>query len=469
MGRDVRRVFWLGLFLLGTSLIIPASSGHAQQSQNVGVGVGDTVLDISGLSSPGAFISVYDSSSLIGTFTAANDGSYNHAISAQEGGIRRLRVTAQDSAGRLSDAASLEVNLQKHFHTSVYIFVPTTLQPVTILLAGNQPLELKGQTIPSGIITFYIDGQPQGSATADADGMWSASLVTAGLADGSHGIFGRVTDGLGNQSYPTRTQTFTVSRPQTALPIPLQPAPKPLLTFSQPTPPPPPTILTPAANTIFKQSRVVLTGNGSPLTLIELWNEQQAIGAVFTDARGNWKLPHEYLVGDHRIRARSCIADLCGSFSNEVRFSYRPDVPAPLRFRANLEKYRHTKLIPDQKGSVTLQLAVTEGNPPYEVSVDWGDGRKDISTAPSRDITLRHQYAEAGKYSGRVVIKNAVGSQDLYFAVNVFQKTPLIDHQLPPAVIAGLLVSGFILTGLLRVYLSRHPLRTSWIKRGKNQ
>ncbi|HSH18296.1 MAG TPA: hypothetical protein VK978_02850 [Candidatus Saccharimonadales bacterium] len=390
-----------------------STAAHAQQSVSVGVGVGDTILSISGLSSPNAFITLHKDTGLIGTFNADASGRFTHQVVAQQSGINRLHISARDTAQRLTDTVSLEVNLQEHLQTEVYVFLPPTLDLDIASLQGNQPLVVRGQTIPGGQVSLYIDGQAAALLTAGPDGVWQHTLPTTNLSSGSHGVFARVVDGKGSQSYPTRAYSFIISRP---LPLP-QPTPsRPLLPDIFRPNPATAELLVPTPGQTVRQGRLVVSGLGPARTQIEVYAGQQLLGTVWSDQRGNWSLPFTFTPGSHTLRVRACQDGRCSNFSPGVTFTYKGTDNNRPRLRARLDKYSFSTA---PNGRLRINLAITEGSPPFQVVVDWGDARTDRSVHDKAGIVLLHTYTKTGRYTGKILIRNPLGSQEIFFTVDV--------------------------------------------------
>ncbi len=82
-----------------------------------------------------------------------------------------------------------------------------------ITVASNEPLVLKGKTIPNGKVTLYIFSEPKKyEIQADAEGKWSYSVT--GLPPGDHHAEIEVTDPTTNKtSDRARLIAFTVTAP----------------------------------------------------------------------------------------------------------------------------------------------------------------------------------------------------------------------------------------------------------------
>lgn len=418
-GRAITLILYVYVVLC-CSLIL---STHvlAQESVNIGVGVGDTVLDISGQSSPHAFISIYSGQGLIATVTADGSGDFNGSVAARTPGITRLTLSGRDTENRLTDAVTVEVNLQEHTHTAVHVFLPTTLELSALTMTEGQTLGVRGRTYPSANISLFVDNQTAGTVKAAPDGSWSMAIGMAAYSSGLHGIFTRVSDNLGGQSFSTVTQSFILTRSALeVLPIPTKPPTIPPINPA----PAAPRILSPSDKYVSRQSRVVISGQGPARTQIEVLEDGRVIGSVFSDFSGAWALPYTFSDGSHTIRARSCTADRCSGYSNQVSFSYQSNPSGSPRLRARLEKQSYSLIQSSGNNKATLRLSINEGAPLFQVNIDWGDKSKSSLTSSDRDISASHSYAEAGKYTGRVLIRNPLGSQELFFTVNVAVKRP---------------------------------------------
>lgn len=441
------RLFVSFLLAVGTLLLGYPGNIHAQQS--VGVGVGDTVLDISGKASPDSLVSVFNGSGLISTFNADSTGNFGRSIPAQTPGITRLSVSSIDAMNRPTDTAILEVNLQEHFHTSVFFFLPTTLDIGSSTITDDRPLKLTGQTVPNGNVTIHVDNRPSGTVMAGIDGTWEFTGSTKDLSAGIHGVFASVSDGVGNQSFPSRTQSFTVIRAEPPA-LPVAPAFPIIPSIRQS--PAVPLIASPTNKQVLKQDRVVISGSATARTQVEVWEGQRALGAVWTDSSGAWALPHIFSEGAHTIRARSCLNALCSGFSNTVEFTYLADKPATQQLKAYLDKDTFTSLRADKNGKIRLHLRITEGAPAFHITVDWGDGDKATVSQVTRSIQFSHAYQKEGAYSGRLLIRNALGSQELFFAVNI-QAGNVSTLRSPKSLgLVGFLLIGYV---LYRLFIRR--------------
>ncbi|WP_185155649.1 putative Ig domain-containing protein [Rudanella paleaurantiibacter] len=86
---------------------------------------------------------------------------------------------------------------------------PVVTTPANGALLSNNSPTYTGTAEPASTLTVIVDGSTVGTATADASGNWSFAQSTP-LAQGSHTLRARATDGAGNTSVDSNTNTFTV-------------------------------------------------------------------------------------------------------------------------------------------------------------------------------------------------------------------------------------------------------------------
>lgn len=418
---------------------------HAAAQQSATVGVGDTTLVFSGHTSPSAFVSIFRNSSLIGTLVAAGDGSFSATFPAQPPGVARLNVVSRDAQGILTDNAELEVTLQDHLQTNVYVFLPTTLRIASSALTGSQQLRLSGMTIPSGNVYLFVDGQPYGTAIASSAGEWQFSGGIQPLQDGLHGVFARVHDADGDQSFATRTQSFTVTRPiQRETPAVNTPVPSPRRNV-----PSAPRFVSPTERQRLATARVLITGQGMPGSQIEIYEGRDSLGSAYVSSSGVWSLPYTFRPGMHTLQGRACLNGNCSPFGDSVTFEVLDSASGIMKLRAYLDKSAQNLRISGRDAKsreVSVRLRIPEGTPPFSVTVDWGDAKKDRSRYDSRIVDLRHRYDRTGQYSGRILIRNPAGSQELLFTVNlVADNGPAASRNIIIAALLLLLALGMVL------------------------
>lgn len=389
---------------------LPATAENA----NVTVGVGDNILAVEGRTAPNAFVTISKDGSVIGTTTADAAGAFAQTFPAQEPGLHQIGASAQTVSGAITDPVSANINIAEHATTTVSLFLPSTLHIPDTDLAAGEPLLVSGEASPSCTITLFIDDSGYASTVTDTNGQWSISLSADGLAAEQHSLFVRVTDDLGAQSYPSNAKTFTVAAPPVTPPVPV-----PLIPGSGPTvpnAPSTPVITFPPPGATWTTPTITVRGTADPGVQIELFDGNNSLGSVWSDSNGAWSLTVNLLSKDYSLRVRACLNGLCSPLSQPLRFTSQPtetdsilivDMPATL-FRGS------------QGQPVTISAAIKNGKTPYKITIDWGDGTVDTSTQGQKEVSLRHAYQNAGRYTGWLSIQDAEGlSSRIYFSVDI--------------------------------------------------
>jgi hypothetical protein len=393
-------------------MFLPAIPAFAQVA--VGVGVGDTSLNVSGQTSPSAYVTVTKDNNIIGTLTADASGNFSQSFPAQDPGITQIGFIAQDSASRVTDAISLQVNLQEHFPTDVQVFLPTNLQISPNIISSGQQVTVGGQAAPNATININLDGHAIATQSTDASGNWQYKLSTNGLAAGIHQIVATVTDSLGNQSYPTSPYEFNINAPPAGQPRSGNPPPV-ILKLAIPK------ITSPQPSQIITSPSLTIAGKGPGRTQIEVWNDTHILGSVWSDLLGNWQLSLTFNPGMYTLRSRACLDDSCGQFSPGVTFTYKTPALTQQKLKASLNQYSLTQPVP---GHTVIKLNISFGTAPYQVAVTWGDGTTDQSKIRNNETILEHIYTKIGRYSGHVSVSDQNGKQILYFTINVRKVLP---------------------------------------------
>jgi hypothetical protein len=439
----IRRVGTLAAFCVVLAFLFAGTV--IAQNVTVTIGVGDTVLEVSGVTSPGAFVTISRDGSVIGTPVAAGDGTFSQTFSAQSPGIHQISAYAHTTGGENTDTVTLNVNIAEHATTTVSIFLPPTLVLADSSLGPGQALEMSGESAPASTVAIYVDGTVYVTAVADAGGFWSATVGADALSSGQHDVFARATDGLGEQSYPTTTRQFSVAAAPQEPEAPADEVPAtPRITFPQ-------------QGSVVNETDITVRGTADPDVQIEVWDESRSIGSVWSDSRGRWSLPLRLSPGSYTIRARACLDGLCSAFSPTVSFTHQADeAPSPqerpLRIVSDL--YSHTTY---QYLPVTLEGLVVDGRLPYAITVDWDDGKTEAFKRHHNGLLFTHVYDQPGKYTVTVGVTDAQGHTNrAYFTVHV-KPRETASKVFPVIWLFLLLLPGALLLGL---YLSR-----KWRKR----
>lgn len=388
-------------------------TSSATANVNVSIGVGDTIMSLTGQTSPDAFVTVKDGDQVIGTTTADATGTFSKVFAAQTPGIHNLSIYGKTPGGALTDSALISVNFREHETTDVFVFLPTVITLSGTELAPGTGLQAYGQTIPYGELLFYIDQSAPRTLTAAADGTW-ALLVSAGLLSaGNHSIVAYVTDGNGRQSSPTVPRFFTI--------LPNIPVGNPVKGGSPSVPirtPSTPVISLPKDNSVSVVDTITVVGVSDAFSEIEVWRGGRLMGSVLTDRNGGWFIPIRLLTGQNELRARACRASVCSAFSGVINVSYNPADEAPSApFRVLLDPYRFQTAVSQ---SISLNITVQNGQAPYSYDIGWGDDTDQFVSTKDPVTSIRHSYDSAGLKAGKIIVTDADGKvQEGFFTVSV--------------------------------------------------
>lgn len=176
----------------------------------VEIGVGDTLLTVSGQTSPNAFVTVRRGTDIIGTFAANPSGAFSQTFTAQPPGIHTVSVYSIDAAGAISDTVSQSLNITKHFETTFNTFLPPTYTISSLFTRQGEPLRLFGQTVPGASVRLVGDYRTIGIVTADSKGEWYFNADSRSFSLGYHRIYVVALSGSGLQSLPTRWKVFRI-------------------------------------------------------------------------------------------------------------------------------------------------------------------------------------------------------------------------------------------------------------------
>jgi hypothetical protein len=218
------------------------------------------------------------------------------------------------------------------------------------------------------------------------------------------------------------------------------------------------TIDTPSEGATFTDLPIDLGGTCPLNTYVTLYRNGAFSGVSICDAGGKWSLQTGLFEGANELQARVFSqTDVPGPMSASVNVYYNPPVPPapqpgePIEPAANQPNRSSTgqstgggsstvtpllfKTTYSYKGhytgtQTTWQLTLEGGVPPYAISVDWGDGTRDlISRSQPGAFSLKHTYYKRGEYKGHYVIK--LTATDAYGTKTFLQLITIVND--PPA------------------------------------
>jgi large repetitive protein len=191
---------------------------------------GSTTADahptISGESTPGHTITVYDGPTPIGSTIVKPDGTWSFTPTTDmSNGEHAITVTDTNQAGTPSvhsDSDSLVINSVVPAPPAIDGLVDA-VGTITGLITNNMTTDdpnptLNGKGVAGDVITVYDGAAVLGSLTVPAGGAWSFKPSTA-LADGQHDIYATETNSKGTSGHSTDI-SFKVDTTTPATPAP---------------------------------------------------------------------------------------------------------------------------------------------------------------------------------------------------------------------------------------------------------
>ncbi|EMX9182038.1 BapA prefix-like domain-containing protein [Citrobacter sedlakii] len=168
---------------------------------------------VTGTAEAGSTITITGSNgTVLGTGVADGSGNFSIVITPAQVGGETLQVVAQDRAGNIGTAGSVEAPFTGLPGAPVIVSLTDEVGSITGLVANGQatndatPL-INGTAQPSSTITIYSDGVAIGTTTANAQGSWSFT-PPADIADGAHALTATATNANGTGTF---SSTFNVT------------------------------------------------------------------------------------------------------------------------------------------------------------------------------------------------------------------------------------------------------------------
>lgn len=174
----MKRLLLIISFIILSLLSLNKNSAFAE-SLSVSLRVGDTRISFDGYSSPGAFITIKQNSSVVGTTVADASGNWNKTVDADNPGIQSFDLYATDSTNISTPTLSYSVNLTANTLTTISNIV----FPSTISITG---LTLSGQTNPSGSLTLLVSDGTTFIIPVTPSGEWSFTIPSTSFTAGTY-------------------------------------------------------------------------------------------------------------------------------------------------------------------------------------------------------------------------------------------------------------------------------------------
>ncbi|WP_426708434.1 BapA/Bap/LapF family large adhesin [Enterobacter cloacae complex sp. 280C5] len=170
---------------------------------------------VSGTAEPGSTVTLKDADgNTIGTGKAGSDGKFTIDLGTPLTNGEQITATATDPSGNTSPGVQVTAPDSTAPAAPEIVTVNDNVGTEAGPLSNGQRTDdarptFSGISEAGTVITFYDNGRPIGTATADATGKWSFTPST-NLSEGNHAITTTATDAAGNQSGLSQPINFTV-------------------------------------------------------------------------------------------------------------------------------------------------------------------------------------------------------------------------------------------------------------------
>ncbi|MDZ7277432.1 Ig-like domain-containing protein [Pantoea eucrina] len=277
-----------------SNLVVNDDVGSSTGPLTSGTTTDDSTPTLSGTAEAGSVVRIYDGGVLLGSVTAASDGSWRFTPDApMTNGQHDLTTTVTDAAGNVSPASPA-------FTLNIDAGVPVTNELIVIsddsgstyvqLLNNsstndNTPI-VSGQSGAGFLIVIYNGTVELGTATADANGQWV--FTPAALSDGTYAFRATATDPASGAASDTPTLTVTIDTVAPAAPTDVS--------VNDGNSAPLPDGSSTNTNTL------TLSGSGEAGGTVTVADENGVIGTVTVDNSGNWSFTTPALSdGNHNL------------------------------------------------------------------------------------------------------------------------------------------------------------------------
>lgn len=270
----------------------------------------DTVPRLVGTSEPFATVKIYEGTTLVGTGTASDTGSWSILLNTTlTAGAHSFTAQATDAAGNTSVSS-----------TSFSLTVDTTPPALPVLTSilddvGNAPTPvanggftndaqptLSGTAEAGSTVKIFDNGVQIGSVTATG-GAWSFTPSPA-LSNGPHNLTFTATDAVGNASSPTAGYVINVDTLAPGAPV-ISSVIDDVGSVTGPVTGTNPT----------NDTRPTLNGTAEANATVRIYDGITLVGTVTADGSGNWTLPQTTTLtqGTHNFTATA--TDAAGNTS----------------------------------------------------------------------------------------------------------------------------------------------------------
>lgn len=228
----------------------------------------DTTLVLTGSADPGSTVNVYEGATLLGTTTAAANGSWSLDLQGKplSEAVHTLRATATDAVGNVSGNSPnfvLTIDKTAPNGTSIISALTDTGAAPTVANGGTTKdgtITLTGRAEAGIAVQIFAGALLVGTTQADGSGQWSFNYTSP--SDGQVSFTARATDKAGN-SETTKAYVVTVdtAAPQVAI-----------------------------GSAVSGKNSTVITGTAEAGSTITLSENGTVLGTATTAKNGSWKI-----------------------------------------------------------------------------------------------------------------------------------------------------------------------------------
>ena len=317
----------------GDNTLQPLTDGATTRSDEI---------TLSGVSTPGNLITLFDGTTEIGSVVADSNGQWSFALRSLFQGLHSFYLRTTDAAGNVTQSAPLNITVDSVAPAAADDLTLTGSNGSSVVsitpdstVNDARPV-LSGTAEPGALVTIRDGDTVLGSVTTNSDGSWR--FTTPPLSEGGHSLTSTVTDLAGNSSPASAPLNFTVDTVAPAAVSDLQ------VTDNAGSNTGPLT-----SGQFTDDNTPTLSGTAEAGSVVRVYDGDMLLGSAATDSDGNWSLTLPALSnGQHNLT--TTVTDAAGNVS--------PASPAfTLAVDAGSVPATSSLEITDDRGSTLVTLA----------------------------------------------------------------------------------------------------------------
>ena len=305
-----------------TNLLLTDNAGNTPTNVPNNSTTDDSSPTLSGRGEVGSIVRVYDGTTLLGSATVGNNGTWSFTTPALSNGSHSLTATLTDAAGNVSaPSAPFNVTVQAGIPPATTSLEITDDTGNTLVQLGNGASThdttptLTGLATANAIITLYNGTTVLGSVVAGSNGQWS--FTPGALSDGTYAFHASVSSGGNVTQTPTIVIIVDTVPPAAAGGIQLSDSSSGTL---QPI----------VSGGVTNNNAPVLSGTAEPGSTVTVRDGTTVLGTATVGSNGSWSFTSPTLSeGNHSLT--TTVTDKAGNVgpaSPALPFSVDTQVPA---------------------------------------------------------------------------------------------------------------------------------------------